>query len=62
MWEALMILRLMASIAPTFPIGEARAVNPIALPVETLKGAILLSLAVYRLSLPLPDSRNEQKS
>lgn len=45
MWEALMMLRLIASVAPSFPIGQHA-------PIAKIKGAIRLSFAGYRLSLP----------
>ena len=47
-----MMLRLMASIGPSLPIGQRARSAPLALPVDTLKGAIRLSFAAYRLSLP----------
>ncbi|AZO46748.1 hypothetical protein EN742_35055 [Mesorhizobium sp. M4A.F.Ca.ET.020.02.1.1] len=55
MWEALMMLRLIASIGPGLPIGHRARSTPLVLPAETLKGAIRLSFAAYRLSLPLSD-------
>ncbi|WP_181168997.1 hypothetical protein [Mesorhizobium sp. B2-4-14] len=51
MWEALMLLRLIACAGPTFSV--ARRATPPALPADTLKGAIRLSFAAYRLSLPV---------
>ncbi|MDX8449316.1 hypothetical protein [Mesorhizobium captivum] len=45
-----MMLRLIASVAPSFPIGQ-HAPQPI-LPIAKIKGAIRLSFAGYRLSLP----------
>ncbi|AEH87698.1 MULTISPECIES: hypothetical protein [Mesorhizobium] len=60
MWEAMMMLRLMASMSPRFSLGQrANHAMPPVLPVDTLKGAIRLSFAAWRLSLPLsqqPDS------
>ena len=53
MWEALMMLRLIAAYGPAGSSGHgARAVQPV-LPADTLKGAIRLSFAAWRLSLPL---------
>jgi hypothetical protein len=53
MWEALMMLRLIAAFGPIGSSGHrAQAVQP-ALPADTLKGAIRLSFAAWRLSLPL---------
>ncbi|RWA73828.1 MAG: hypothetical protein EOQ30_03335 [Mesorhizobium sp.] len=57
MWEALMMLRLIASVAPSLPIGQHDP-QPI-LPIAKIKGAIRLSFAGYRLSLPIP-SENVQ--
>ena len=62
MWEALMMVRLIASIAPTFSNGNGASVSPVTLPAETLKGMIRLSFAAYRLSLPLSDHRNETRN
>ena len=62
MWEALMLLRLIASAGPSFSVG--RRVTPPALPADTLKGAIRLSFAAYRLSLPVsrsPDGNHDRK-
>jgi len=55
MWEALMMLRLIASVSPRRSPGQHtnRAAAPAALPVDTLKGAIRLSFAAWRLSLPV---------
>ncbi|MFD1984003.1 hypothetical protein ACFSOZ_15205 [Mesorhizobium newzealandense] len=57
MWEAIMMLRLIASVGPKLSLGHAARVNraamPPTLPVDTLKGAIRLSFAAWRLSLPL---------
>ncbi|MER9307035.1 hypothetical protein NKJ06_19545 [Mesorhizobium sp. M0293] len=66
------MLRLLASASPRLSFGHAgrglplsgrgiplsgRAM-PLALPVDTLKGAIRLSFAAWRLSLPLSGSPN----
>lgn len=58
MWEALMMLRLVASVSPKFLLGHAGRGMPLALPVDTLKGAIRLSFAAWRLSLPLSERPN----
>jgi hypothetical protein len=56
MWEALMMLRLIAAAAPGFPVGR-RARQPTLAP-QTLEGAIRLNFTGYRLSLPtLPETR-----
>ena len=48
-----MMLRLIAAFSPIGSSGHsALAVQP-ALPADTLKGAIRLSFAAWRLSLPL---------
>ncbi|WP_421915113.1 hypothetical protein [Mesorhizobium sp.] len=53
-----MMLRLIASISPRWTLGHAglplagRGLPP-ALPAGTLKGAIRLDFAAWRLSLPL---------
>jgi hypothetical protein len=67
MWEAMIMLRLLASASPRLSLGHAgrglplsrrglplagRSL-PLALPADTLKGAIRLSFAAWRLSLPL---------
>lgn len=55
MWEALMMLRLIASMGPlSLPAGQAIRATPPALQADTLKGAIRLSFSAYRLSLPIP--------
>jgi hypothetical protein len=54
MWEALMMLRLIASMGPpSLPVGHATRATPPALPADTLKGAIRLSFSAYLLSLPI---------
>ncbi|CAN7441238.1 hypothetical protein [Mesorhizobium sp. LjRoot246] len=53
MWEAMIMLRLFASASPRLPLGPARRGLSPTLPVDTLKGAIRLSFAAWRLSLPL---------
>ncbi|WP_292066954.1 hypothetical protein [Mesorhizobium sp.] len=52
MWEALMMLRLIASVAPDFSVGR-RASQPI-FAAQTIEGAIRLTFEGYRLSLPIP--------
>ena len=48
-----MMLRLIAAFGPIGPSAHsAQALQP-ALPADTLKGAIRLSFAAWRLSLPL---------
>ncbi|MBZ9681801.1 hypothetical protein LB516_15010 [Mesorhizobium sp. CO1-1-7] len=55
MWEALMLLRLIASASPKYSFGRRidHAATPPALPVDTLQGAIRLEFAAWRLSLPI---------
>ena len=53
MWEAMIMLRLLASASPGLSLGPAGRGLPLTLPVDTLKGAIRLSFAAWRLSLPL---------
>lgn len=57
-----MLLRLIASVRPKFSFGHAGRGMPLAarsmppaLPVDTLKGAIRLSFATWRLSLPISE-------
>ncbi|KUM27847.1 hypothetical protein AU467_14340 [Mesorhizobium loti] len=49
-----MMLRLIASVAPAFSIGQ-HAPQP-TLPAGSIKGAIRLNCAGYRLSLPIPSA------
>ncbi|TIR25891.1 MAG: hypothetical protein E5X34_06890 [Mesorhizobium sp.] len=58
MWEALMMLRLIASAAPRFTLGRLQP----ALARRTLKGAIRLSFAGYRLALPTPPPNLENRT
>lgn len=51
MWEALMMLRLLASLGSPLPI-RPRAKPPV-VPANAFKGAIRLSFDTRRLSLPL---------
>ncbi|TPL06118.1 hypothetical protein FJ938_14035 [Mesorhizobium sp. B2-4-14] len=60
MWEALMMLRLIASVSPKLSLGRPGRRTalpgsglPLALPADTLKGAIRLDFAAWRLSLPV---------
>lgn len=67
MWEAMIMLRLLASASPKLPPGHVGCGLPLTgrglplagramqlgLPADTLKGAIRLSFAAWRLSLPL---------
>jgi hypothetical protein len=55
MWEAMLLLRLLASASPRLSLGHAGRGLPLALPADTLKGAIRLSFAAWRLSLPLSE-------
>ena len=59
MWEAMIMLRLVASAGPRLSLRRAGRVMPPALPVDTLKGAIRLSFAAWRLSLPLSPQTHE---
>jgi hypothetical protein len=52
MWEALLMLRLMMSAAPLAPARKADGGMPLVRPAEAFKGAIRLTYAAYRLSLP----------
>lgn len=58
MWEAMMMLRLIASMSPRLSVGQRarHAATPAALPTDTLKGAVRLHFAAWRLSLPVSDS------
>ncbi|RUW86492.1 hypothetical protein EOA35_35645 [Mesorhizobium sp. M8A.F.Ca.ET.023.01.1.1] len=67
MWDALMLLRLIASASPKFSLGHpgraSHAALPgraghVALPADTLKGAIRLAFAAWRLSLPVSHHAN----
>lgn len=50
MWEALMMLRLIASVAPGFPVGWHAP--PPTRRAAAIKDAIRLSFGRYRLALP----------
>ncbi|RUW88191.1 hypothetical protein [Mesorhizobium sp. M7A.F.Ca.US.010.02.1.1] len=56
MWEAMILLRLLASASPRLSLDHAGRGLPLALPADTLKGAIRLRFAAWRLSLPLSQS------
>jgi hypothetical protein len=60
MWEAMMMLRLIASVSPRLSLGQRanRAAMPAALPADTLKGAVRLHFAAWRLSLPVSQQPN----
>ena len=58
MWEAMIMLRLLASASQRLSFGPVRRGLPLALPADTLKGAIRLSFAAWRLSLPLSERSN----
>ncbi|MET2829592.1 hypothetical protein [Mesorhizobium shangrilense] len=79
MWEAMMMLRLIASASPRLSVSRAGRglplagrglplagrITPPALPVDTLKGAIRLNFAAWRLSLPLsqpPHGHHDRKT
>ncbi len=55
MWEAMMMLRLIASMSPRLSVSQraSHAATPAALPADTLKGAVRLHFAAWRLSLPV---------
>ena len=54
-----MMLRLIASMGrPVLPIGHVARAMPQALPADTLQGAIRLSFAAWRLSLPVSTHLN----
>ncbi|MER9348539.1 hypothetical protein [Mesorhizobium sp. M0239] len=53
MWEAMILLRLLASASPRLSLDHAGRGLPLALPADTLKGAIRLRFAAWRVSLPL---------
>jgi hypothetical protein len=57
MWEALMMLRLLASVGSPLTIRPG-ATQQI-LSKQVLKGAVRLSFAAYRLSLPISPSNTE---
>ncbi|RUX03544.1 hypothetical protein EOA27_30925 [Mesorhizobium sp. M2A.F.Ca.ET.037.01.1.1] len=54
MWEALMMLRLIVSVAPGLRVGR-QASQPAAAPTS-IEDAIRLNFAGYRLSLPIASS------
>ncbi|WP_201410389.1 hypothetical protein [Mesorhizobium sp. J8] len=58
MWEALMMLRLIASAAPSFTAWRRDPQS--ALVPRTLRGAIRLSFDGYRLSLPISPPNSEK--
>ncbi len=55
-----MMLRLIASLSPKYAFGQRvnHAATPAALPGDTLKGAIRLNFAAWRLSLPVSQPPN----
>jgi hypothetical protein len=53
-----MMLRLLASASSSLSLGHAVRAMPPALPADTLKGAIRLSFAAWRLSLPVSERPN----
>ncbi|WP_322419463.1 hypothetical protein [Mesorhizobium huakuii] len=63
MWEALTMLRQIASLSPRLSLGQRanRAAVPAALPADTLKGAVRLHFAAWRLSLPVSQQPNSHE-
>lgn len=61
MWEALMMLRLIASVRPIGALGQSsgHAITSAVLPVDTPQGAIRLHFAAWRLSLPVSRQPND---
>lgn len=69
LWEAMMMLRLIASVSPRLSAGRGLPLAvlsaPPVLPADTLKGAIRLNFAAWRLSLPLsqpPHGHHDRKT
>jgi len=60
MWEALMMLRLLASLGSPLTIRPGANATQQILSKQALKGAIRLSFAAYRLSLPISLSNTEK--
>lgn len=59
MWEALMMLRLLASLGSPLTIRPSAGAVRRILSKQALQGAIRLSFAAYRLSLPVSRSNTE---
>ncbi|CDX24475.1 conserved hypothetical protein [Mesorhizobium plurifarium] len=61
MWEALMMLRLIVSVAPGLPVSR-RAPQPAIAPIPN-GDAIRLNFAAFRLSLPIasPNIKNDDR-
>lgn len=59
MWEALMMLRLLASLGSPLTIRPGAHAGQRVLSKQELTGAIRLSFAAYRLSLPIGSSNTE---
>jgi len=59
MWEALMMLRLLASLGSPLAIRPGAHAGQRTLSRQVLTGAIRLSFAAYRLSLPISSSNTE---
>ena len=59
MWEALMMLRLLASLGSPLAIRPGAHAGLRTLSRQVLTGAIRLSFAAYRLSLPISSSNTE---
>jgi hypothetical protein len=52
MWEALLMLRLIALAVPFGPTSKVDRRKSLALPADFFKDSIRLACAAYRLSLP----------
>jgi hypothetical protein len=52
MWDALLMLRFIASAVPLGSAGKTDRRTPLALPADFFKGSLRLAYAAYRLSLP----------
>ncbi|WP_246685790.1 hypothetical protein [Mesorhizobium sp. B2-4-6] len=59
MWEALMMLRLLASLGSPLTIRPGAGARQRVLSKRALQEAIRLSFAAYRLSLPISPSNTE---
>ncbi|MDX8482452.1 hypothetical protein RFN28_28925 [Mesorhizobium sp. VK24D] len=62
-WEALMMLRLLASLGSPLTIRPGANASQRILSNQALTGAIRLSFAAYRLSLPIasPNVKNDDR-
>lgn len=59
MWEALMMLRLLASLGSPLTTRPGAGARQRIVSKQALQGAIRLSFAAYRLSLPISPSNTE---